>query len=336
MDTHSRIRGLTAGARMVAGWLAAAVFSSALAAAPTWKPDKAVELIAPSAAGGGTDLTARTIQKVLQEKRLIDVATSVVNKPGGGGNIALAYLSQHSADGHYLEIASALLLTNHIAGKSPLGYLDFTPLALLTSEYLAFAVKADSPLKTGKDLAAQLRKDPGSISIAVGTSLGGVNHAAAALIAKAAGADVKKLKTVVFKSSAESATALLGGHIDLVVSSASLVVPHAKAGQVRLLAISAPHRGQGVLAAVPTWKEQGYDIVVDNFRTLIGPSALNAAQVAYWEAVFAKLVQTEDWRKDLENNLWENNYMGSRDSRDYLDSQYGELRRVLSDLGMAK
>lgn len=103
-----------------------------------------------------------------------------------------------------------------------------------TREYLAFAVKADSALKTGKDLAAQLRRDPGSISIAVGTSLGGVNHAAAALIAKAAGADVKKLKTIVFKFSAESATALLGGHIDLVVSSASLVVPHAKAGRFRM------------------------------------------------------------------------------------------------------
>ncbi|OGA41742.1 MAG: hypothetical protein A3G24_17625 [Betaproteobacteria bacterium RIFCSPLOWO2_12_FULL_62_13] len=99
------IVGLTAGARIAAGWLVIALFQSAIAAAPAWKPEKAVELIAPSAAGGGTDLTARTIQKILQDKRWVGVPLAVVNKPGGGGNVALAYLSQHGADRHYLGMA---------------------------------------------------------------------------------------------------------------------------------------------------------------------------------------------------------------------------------------
>ena len=91
-----------------------------------------------------------------------------------------------------------------------------------------------------------------------------------------------------------------------------------------------------MLSAVPTWKEQGFDIVVDNFRALIGPAGLSQVQVGYWDAVFAQLAQSEDWQKDLESRLWENNYMGSRESRRYFEFHYDESRRVLNDLGMAK
>ncbi|HET7595784.1 MAG TPA: tripartite tricarboxylate transporter substrate binding protein, partial [Burkholderiales bacterium] len=102
-----------------------------IAHAQTWKPDNAVEIIAPSAAGGGTDHTARVMQKIIQDQRLLDVPVSVVNKPGGGGSVALIYLKQHAGNGHHAEVASAVLLTNHIVGRSPLSYTDFTPIALL-------------------------------------------------------------------------------------------------------------------------------------------------------------------------------------------------------------
>jgi putative tricarboxylic transport membrane protein len=321
---------------MVAGVFALAACSGSTAAVPAWKPERPIEIVAQSAPGGGTDLTARLIQKILHDRRLIDVAAAVVNKPGGGGNVALAYLSQHPANGHYLQIATALLLTNHITGRSSYSYTDFTPLAQLNSEYVAFGVKTESPIKSGKDLLARLGVDAAALSIAVGTSSGGANHIAAALATRAGGGDMKKLKTVVFKSSAESATALLGGHVDLVTSSASLLVPHARTGALRIIAISAPRRGAGVLSTVPTWKEQGFDIVADNFRALIGPAGLNQTQIGYWDAVFAQLAQSEDWQKDLESKLWENNYMGSREARRYFESQYNESRRVLNDLGMAK
>src|SRR5262249_16260032 len=284
----------------------------------------------------GTDLTARLIQKVLQETRLLDAPVSVSNKPGGGGNIALAYLAQRPADGYCVEVATALLLSNHITGKSAYTFTDFTAIAQLNSEYVAFGVNADSPIANGKDLVARLSSDVQSLSIAVGTSLGGANHVAAALVARAAGGDIRKIRTAVFKSSAESAAALLGGHIDVVASSASLLVPHLKSGAVRLIAMSAPHRGQGVLATVPTWKEQGFDIVSDNFRGLIGPAGMPPPQVAYWDDALAKLVRTEAWKKDLEANLWEDNYMSSRESLKYFTAQYEDARRVLSDLGLTR
>lgn len=327
---------LTVTARVAAGWVAAAVSAGAIAAAPAWKPEKAVELIAPSAPGGGTDITARKIQQILQEKRLLDVPAAVVNKTGGGGNVALAYLSQQPGSGHHIAVIPQLIVTNYINGKSSYNYTDFTPLAQLTSEYTGFAVRTDSPIRTAKDLLAKLKNEPASISIAVGTSLGGANHITAALAALAAGGDIKKLKTVVFKSSAESITALLGGHVDAVSSSISLYRSQLNAGTLRLIAIAAPRRSEGVLAAVPTWKELGYNIVVDNWRALFGPPNMSQAQIDYWDGVTGRLAQSDEWKKDVKNSMWENNYMGSRESRKYLDSEYAELRRVLSDLGMAK
>lgn len=315
-------------------WLA--LWAGGGAAQPAWKPEKAVELIAPSAAGGGTDKTARLIQKIWQDKRSLEMPVTIVNKPGGAGAVALTYLKSHTADPHFLEIVSAVLLTNHISGRSTFSYTDFTPVALLNSEYIALAVKADSPIRSVRDLTARLKQDANAVSIAVGTSLGGVNHITAALVARAAGGDVKKLKTVVFKSSAESAVATLGGHVDVMAASASLALPHLRSGAMRIIALSAPRRGSGVLASAPTLKEEGVDAVVDNFRLMMAAAGIGPAPVAYWDDVMAKLAQAEDWKKDLENNLWENTYMNSRDTRKYLDAQYLELKSALTEAGLAK
>jgi putative tricarboxylic transport membrane protein len=316
--------------------LLASQLQGAGAQIPAWRPDKAVELVVPSAPGGGTDKTARLMQRIWQERRIVEVPVSVVNKSGGAGAVSLAYLRQHASDAHYVQIVSAVLLTNHIAGSSPLTYTDFTPVALLNSEYVAFAVKADSPIQSLRDLSARLQKDPASVSIAVGTSLGGVNHVAAALVARGAGSDARKLRTVVFKSSAESAMAGLGGHVDVVVSSASVLLPHVKSGALRLIGLSAPRRLAGPLAGVPTLKEQGVDAVVDNFRFMIAPPGISASQLAYWDAAGARLAQADEWKKDLENNVLENTYMQSRDARKYLDEQYAGLKAALADAGLAR
>lgn len=308
----------------------------AFAASPAWKPERTVEIVAPAAPGGGTDKMARLIQKICQERQFLEVPITVVNKPGGGGSMSLAYLKQHSGDPHFLLSVSALLLTNHIVGRSTFSYTDFTPIALLNSEYVVLAVKSGSPLRSLKDVLTRLKQDEGALSIAVGMSLGGANHMAAAELARAAGADARKLKTVVFKSAAESAIATLGGHVDVISSSASLVLPHFRSGAMRILAISAPRRMGGALAGVPTLKELGVDATVDNFRMMVGASGITPAQAAFWDQIMGKLVQADEWKKDLENNLLENTYMNSRDTRKYLDEQYAQLKSVLNEIGLAK
>jgi putative tricarboxylic transport membrane protein len=108
---------------------------------------------------------------------------------------------------------------------------------------------------------------------------------------------VKKLKTIVFKSSAESAVAGLGGHVDVVISSASILLPHLGSGAMRFLAVSASRRLPGALAGVPTLREQGVDAVVDNFRLVMGPPGMAPAQVAYWEQVLRRLSVAEEWKE---------------------------------------
>ena len=308
----------------------------AFAQAGAWKPVRNVEIVVGVSAGGGIDRTARILQKLLQDRRFIDVTATVVNKPGGGSTIAQAYLNQHAGDAHYLEITATSILTNHITGKSQYGHQDFTPIAMLYDEYIGFLVRQDSPLRSGKDLLSALKADPASLPIGIATAAGNTNHIAAGLAAKAAGGDVKKLRVVVFGSGGESMTALLGRHVGLVVTPSANAIPHLQSGRMRVLAIAAPARLEGALAAIPTWKEQGESIVVANWRPVVGPRGLTAAQVAFWEETLSRLTQSDDWKNEVARAGGVNHYMNSRELAAYLDAQYAQFKAVLGELGLAR
>jgi len=260
----------------------------------------------------------------------------VVNKPGGSGAIGYTYLRQFSGDGHYLAIASPTLLTNHIVGRTPLNYSDFTPVAQLMSEYLVVYARADSPLQTGKQMVETLRKNPAALSMAIGSIVGGTAHIGVAAVLETAGVDIRKLKTVAFKSGAENVTALLGGHVDLAVGPAGQAVPHLRNGKVRVIGITAPHRLGGVLAEAPTWKEQGVDVVVDTWRGVMAPGALSPEQIAFWDMAFAGVVRDPEWKAVVDKNLWGSTYRNSADMRKMLDAEYAQLKDILTNLGLAK
>jgi len=318
---------------------AALAMASALwaydARAQAWKPERNVELIVPGGAGGGQDRTARIMQKVMQEG-LVPTSVSVVNRAGGGSNIAYVYLNQFAGDGHYLASATATLLTNHILGTSPLNYTHFTPVSVLYGEYIGFAVNADGPFKSGKDIIARMKSAPESVSFAFGTSAGNANHIGIALALKAAGIDASKMKAVVFKASIEATNALMGGHVDAVATPISTYLPVLGTGKLRIVAIAAPQRVGGKFADVPTWKEQGYDVVMPSFRMFIGAKGLTAAQLRYWDGVFAKLAASEDWKKELAANEWQDSYMTSAQSLRFLDARYTEYQKILTELKLAR
>jgi putative tricarboxylic transport membrane protein len=329
--------GLHGGFALAAGIAMSASLGTGLAsaAAPLWKPERAIEIIAVNAPGGGSDRIARIMAKVLQEGRIIEAPVNVVNKPGGGGSVAYAYLNQHPGDGHYVVLASKAILTNNLVGRGP-SYTEFTPVANLFSEWISVTVKPDSPLKTGKDLIERLKKDPGALSFGIATSLGNLNHQGAAAAFKEAGIDVKKLRTVIFQSGGAATTAMLGGHIDIVPITAAFAASMVRNGQVRLIAVSSPQRLTGVLADVPTWRELGYDAVVSNWRSVIGPKAMTEAQIAYWERALRRMVDSEEWKKELETNYWTNEYMGSAETRKHMEQDNVQARAFLVDLGLAK
>src|SRR5687767_10220467 len=204
-------------------------FTATASVAQSWSPQKNVEIVVGSAPGGSNDKTARTVERILVQLKLVPTSITVQNRPGGGSNIAFNYVSQHAADPHYLLVSTPSLLTNHITGLGKLHHTDFTPIASLFNDYIVFAVNPSSGIRNGRDLAERLKKDPKSVSIGFATTLGSHNHIAAGLLAKTIGLNPRELKAVAFKGSAEAITNLLGGHIDLVTTAAGNIAGHVSA-----------------------------------------------------------------------------------------------------------
>ena len=298
-----------------------------------WRPEKPVEIIVGTPPGGPLDETARLIQAAL-EKRNIGVPVAVVNKPGGGHAIAMSYLNQRG-DGHAISMALTNLLTNRIIGSHPLTYSDVTPLARMSSEYIGMSVNADSPIKDGKALIAQLRANPESLTFAITNRASG-NHVAAGTVLKAAGVDLKRVKFVSFKGAAESTLAVLGGHVDIAMATPTSAWKHVQAGKLRMLAISAPKRVGGEVAAVPTWKELGINAVSANWRAVVGPKAMPPAQIAYWDQALGAMIKTSEWRVAARKYQWEDDYLNSAGTLKFMQDEYRHLEALLTELGDAK
>ena len=304
--------------------------------AQSWKPARSVEIIVGSAAGGGADVTGRLMQKLLRDKGLVDAPVSVVNKTGGGSALSYVYLNQHAGDAHYLALSLQPMITAPFMVPGQVSYTEMTPVAQLLNEYVGFAVRADSTVKSGRDMVERLGKDPGSLSIGLSTALAGSNHLATVLALKSAGVDIRKLRIVVVKGAAEAITGVLGGHLDVVASSVAGMLPHLQAGKLRGIAVSGPRRLGDAFAAVPTWREQGVDSVYANWRGVVGPKGMTPAQLAYWDGVLGRLAQTPEWRDELARLLQDPAYLNSRDTQRFLEAQHNELRAVLLDLGLVK
>lgn len=313
----------------------AALSAVSAAMAQSWRPDRNVEIIVASSPGGSFDLTARSMQKILQDTKLVEAPITVVNRPGGNNAVSWVYMNGHAGDGHYLALVFPTLITNRLMGSNPITIEDVTPIAHLYSDYIAFGVRPDSRFKTAKDVVAALRQDAQKVSMGL-TAVGTAHQITAARLAKAAGIDPKTLKFVVFKGAGDAKTAVMGGHIDVVVSAPASFAGDLEAGRLHVPFVTSPQRMSGALAKVPTLKEQGYDIVVPNWRGMAGPKGMPAAQVTYWEGVFAKLSENAEWKATLAKYGWENEYMNSRAFVKFLEAERNELAAEFAALGLLK
>ena len=306
------------------------------AGAQGWSPQRNVEVIVPSTAGGSLDTTGRTVTRLWGDLKLLQVTSTVSNRGGGGHAVAYNYLNQRANDPHYLGVTSSTLLANHINGHNALTYTDFTPLAVLLTEYIAIAVRADSPLQTGKDFIEAMKKAPASLSLALSSAVGGTHHISFGLPLLSGGVDTSKAKFVAFTSSGEAVTALLGGHVDVISAGTVNVAPFVASGKVRVIAVSSAKRMTGALAAAPTWPELGYKGVFENWRGIIGAKGISPEQVAFWDNAFKRLTSSEEFRNYAAQNQWEANYRNAEDSRKFMAEQYDELKGVMAYLGLTK
>ena len=295
-------------------------------------PKKYVELIIPFAPGGGVDLFGRTVARLLNDEKLVSKPIQVVNKPGAGGSAGMAQMVQRKGDAHtLLGIAIHAVVTPLTLG-TPYSYKDMTPIAKIFSEYQMMVVRTESPIKSIKEVEAALRKDVGRLTFG-GASLGNSDHITVAKFAKAIGADPSKLAYIPY-SGGESNAAILGGHVDVGMGGLDLI-DHVASGRMRVLAVSSPKRLGGRYKELPTFVEQGYDVVNENWRGVFGPPEMPADVVAFWKDALQKMVKTAAWKTELEKNQWVDTFEsdGFRASLDKDNEVYGAL---LKQLGLLK
>ncbi|WP_076511455.1 tripartite tricarboxylate transporter substrate binding protein [Pseudacidovorax sp. RU35E] len=315
--------------------LAAGSAAGRVAAAESWSPGPRVEFLVPSGPGAALDASARKLARLLEQQRL-SPAVVVSNRSSAHGVVVLQALQQAERNPNVLATLSSSLVYSEAQGALPVPYTEFTPLATLLTEYVVVAVRADSPLRTGSDLIARLRQDPTALSIGIATTLGNHIHLGIARPLKAGQVDVTRLRVIPYKSSAESLTALLGGHLDVISATTPNVVGQLKAGAIRLLAVAAPQRLGGVFADAPTWREQGVNAVGQSVQGVMAPKGISATQQAYWTRALREVTQTPDWKDFLVLNQWQDNFQGPQDTATQLAAEYREVRALLAELRLVQ
>ncbi len=302
------------------------------ASAQGWKPERNVELTIPTSPGGSNDIAGRTFHKLWNELRLLPVASSVVNRSGGEHIVAYTYIQQRAGDPHHVGLMSTPMLLNPIEGRTQLTHNDVTPIAYVITEPMVAVVRADSPIRNGKDLVEALRKNPGALSIAL-TSTG--HRVSIGLPLQRAGVNVKAVRMPAFKGGGETTTAVLGGHADVQITSVSTSVPHVTGGQMRVIAVSSTQRLGGIMASVPTWQELGYQSS-GSWKGVIAPKGLTPAQIAFWEEVMRRTAQSDEILQYAEKNLWLVEFKGSAETRKWLDDEAAALKVIMTELGLVR
>lgn len=320
----------------------AAVFALPLAAlamttgvqAQEWTPSRSIEFVAPANPGGGWDTLVRTVSRVLQEEQLADRNFAAINVPGGGGAVAWAQIARDSGNPHKLFATSPPIILVPLAGASRYDHTAFTPVARLITDYSIILVSADSEYQTINDLFDALKENP-RLSVGGGSAPGSMDHISVAGLASAAGLDASSVNYIPFSGGGDAMTNLMGGHIEAVITGAGESVGQLGEGsQLRALGVSAPERLGGALADVPTYQEQGVDYTFDIWRGVMGTPDMPAEAVAYYEDLFAEMLETDGWQQARDQLGWIDAYQDSEEFGAFLDEQKEQFSSVLSDLGL--
>ena len=311
--------------RILAALLATAIAVPAVAADYT--------IIAPANPGGGWDQTARTMQTVLQDEN-ISSSVQVQNVPGAGGTIGLAqFAGQSKGKADALIVGGYVMVGAILTNNAPVTLKDVTPIARLTGEYEAIVVPAASDIKTIDELVAKLKADPGAVSWA-GGSAGGTDHIGVGMIAKAAGVDPTRVNYIAYSGGGEAMAAILGNQVTAGISGLGEFISQVQAGTLRLLAVTAPERIEGVDA--PTLKEAGLDVELQNWRMVAAAPGLSAEQTAAVTADIEKMAQSQAWQDQLAAKGWADTFLAGEAFQAQLDKDIAATEAILKDIGLVK
>jgi len=274
--------------------LGTSAFAAALAA--DGYPNRPIRLIVPFPAGGGTDIIAR---EVANKVAATEGWTLVIeNRAGSGGNLGVDAVAKAPADGYTLVMGqtSNLAINPTLYPKLPYNpEKDLTAVGLVASAPLVLVVAADSPFKTLADVIAAAKAKPGTLNYA-SSGNGTVAHLATEQFQKIAGVDFTH---VPYKGAAQGATDLIGGQIQMYMSSIPTLIGHVRNGKMRALAVTSTRRNAD-LPNVPTVAEAGYKgFEAVTWFGIAGPAGLPRDVVTRINGAFNKAVQSQDVQKKL-------------------------------------
>jgi putative tricarboxylic transport membrane protein len=288
---------ITYGRLIAAFAIALAPFFTSPASAQ-WKPTRDVEFVIPFAVGGGADLLARVIHKVITEEKMVPVPVALVNKPGGGGAVGVGYVTgSRRADPHTIVLVNGSVQITPILNPQVRTLSEIHPIMNVMLDDFIFFVKADSPWKNLADFAKDAKAKPAkTYAFATG---GTTDVMAVTVLGKSTGTE---LNTINFNSGGEALTALLGGHVHGTLGNPLEFMGHLNQKAVRAIGVFRDNRF-ALLPDVPTAKEQG--INAPNFQMWRGvgmPKGVPADAAKYWEDIMQKVVATNAFKSYLKDN----------------------------------
>jgi putative tricarboxylic transport membrane protein len=291
-----------------------------------------LKLIAPAAPGGGWDQTARSLQQAMTAEKLVKSA-QVINIPGAGGTVGLAQFVNNKGDPNTLMVNGFVMVGAILLNKSPVNLSQVTPIARLTEETQVIVVPANSPIKDAKDLAAAVKKDVARVTFA-GGSAGGADHIMAGMFVGASGGDASKVNYVPFSGGGESLAAIMGGRVTAGISGYGEYESQIKSGRLRAIGVSSPERLPGV--NVPTFKEQGIDLVLTNWRSVVAAPGITPEQRTTFDQLMERTVKSKAWQEQLKQRGWDDAFLPSNAFQTFLQEEIVRVGGVLKSLGLVK
>lgn len=288
-----------------------------------------LRIMAPAAPGGGWDQTSREMQGALRD---LVGRTEVYNVNGAGGTIGLSQFVRMDGDPTQLMVTGLVMVGAVAANHAPNSLADTTPLARLTTDYGVVVVPKDSPFPDMRAAADAMRADLGKVSVA-GGSAGGAEQILAGLMAKAAGADPANLSYVAHSGGGEALSTLLSGRAALGVSGVSELSSQIKAGTIRALAVSSPQR-LPALPDVPTLRESGLDVELQNWRGVVAPKGIAPDQQKALEDLLVDMTRTPAWHDALQRRGWGDATLAGPEFAQFVTSEQERTSQVLREIGL--
>ncbi|MGI6037095.1 MAG: Bug family tripartite tricarboxylate transporter substrate binding protein [Limnochordia bacterium] len=284
-------------------------------AAASWVPTRDIEFVVPSAAGGGSDLNARTISELARKYGFCPVPIMVVNKPGGSGAVAFSYVNTKKGDAHTLMVLHSGQAVGSYVNNWQVKTDDLTYIGTVAFDELTLGVRKDSPYQDIQSLLEAGKANPGRITIG-GSQRGNSDHLSFELMNKYTDGEYTY---VMFNSSGEVMSAVLGGHVDVGIFNPAECIGQVEAGEVIPIVTFAAERLSGLFADIPTFGEVGYpQIQVTEVRAISGSPDMPEEAIRFYEELLRQVTETEEWKRDyLDRNLLVDNYMDAADTEAY-------------------